>query len=59
MPIHDVMYRSNVTKYCETEGDNCAILKVLSAVGFLHVPDDLFPNQTFRVAEILQKASKK
>jgi hypothetical protein len=56
IPIHDVMYQTYVARYCESNCEGCAIFQVLKAASFLNVPKDLYPNQTFRVAEILKKA---
>ncbi len=55
IPIHDVMYQTNVNRYCEGTPENCAVFQVMRAACFLDVPKDLYPNQTFRVAEILKK----
>jgi hypothetical protein len=54
IPIHDVMYRTYVTRYCDVDCEHCAVFMVLKATNFLKVPKDLYPNQTFRVAEILK-----
>lgn len=54
IPIHTVMYQTYVEKYCMGTSDNCAILEVMKKSSFLKVPKDLYPNQTFRVAEILK-----
>lgn len=54
IPIHDVMYQTYVTRYCEGTSENCAVYQVMKASNFLKVPKDLYPNQTFRVAEILK-----
>jgi hypothetical protein len=55
IPIHDAMYQTNLGRYCDGTNDNCAIHQVLSQASFLRVPADLYPNQTFRVGEILRK----
>jgi hypothetical protein len=53
-PIHEVMYRQHTEHYCQNEGRECAILAVMKASSFLDVPPDLYPNQTWRVEEILE-----
>jgi hypothetical protein len=55
IPIHDTMYRTNVKRYCDGSSETCAIHQVMQQTSFLSVPQDLYPNQTFRVAEILKK----
>lgn len=55
IPIHDVMYRAYVHRFCEGDNKECAISQVVEKRGFLKVPKDLYPNQTFRVAEILKR----
>ncbi len=52
-PIHDAMYKTHVTRYCEGTSDTCAVHQVIKGSNFLKVPTDLYPNQTFRVAQIL------
>jgi hypothetical protein len=47
------MYQTYVKRYCEGVNEGCAVFQVLKASNFLKVPKDLYPNQTFRVAEIL------
>ena len=54
IPIHDVMYRTNVERYCEGNSTDCAICQVLKKSNFLKVHGDLYPNQTFRVDGILK-----
>jgi hypothetical protein len=53
IPIHDAMYQQHVSHYCKGLSDDCAILQVMKASSFLKVPKDLYPNQRWRVAEIL------
>ena len=48
------MYQQHVSRYCKGESENCAILQVMKKSSFLKVPKDLYPNQTFRVEEILK-----
>lgn len=55
IPIHEVMQRTYVARYCEADFEQCAVFMVLKASNFLKVPKDLYPNQTFRVAEILKQ----
>jgi hypothetical protein len=55
IPIHETMYRTNVSRYCDGNQASCAIHQVMQEACFLNVPKDLYPNQTFRVAEILKK----
>lgn len=55
IPIHEVMYKTNVSRYCEGTNEGCAVYQVLQGACFLNVPKDLYPNQTFRVAEILSR----
>jgi hypothetical protein len=54
IPIHDTMYREHEKHYCHGDYSQCAIMMVMKAASFLTVPKDLYPNQTFRVDEILQ-----
>jgi hypothetical protein len=54
IPIHEAMYQTNVTRYCDGVNENCAIHQVMQKACFLNVPKDLYPNQTFRVADILK-----
>jgi hypothetical protein len=54
IPIHEVMYQSHMAHYCHGNSDTCAILQVMKNSSFLKVPKDLYPNQSFRVAEILK-----
>jgi hypothetical protein len=53
--IHDIMYRAYVHRFCEGDSKDCAIAQVVQKRGFLRVPKDLYPNQTFRVTEILKR----
>jgi hypothetical protein len=53
IPIHDAMYQQHVSHYCKGTSDACAILLVMKDASFLKVPKDLYPNQTWRVPEIL------
>ena len=55
IPIHDVMYRAYLGRFCEGGGKDCAIFQVAQKYGILKVPNDLYPNQTFRVEEILKE----
>jgi len=55
IPIHDVMYRAYVQRFCEGDSSECAISQVVQKRGFLKVPKDLYPNQTFRVEQILKR----
>lgn len=55
IPIHDVMYRAYLQRFCEGDSGECAIAQVVQKRGFLKVPKDLYPNQTFRVEEILRR----
>jgi len=55
IPIHDVMYRAYLQRFCEGDSRECAISQVVQKRGFLKVPKDLYPNQTFRVEEILKR----
>jgi hypothetical protein len=55
IPIHETMYQTYVNRYCEATQDGCAIHQVMDQACFLNVPKDLYPNQTFRVAEVLKK----
>jgi hypothetical protein len=48
------MYREYEKHYCRGDNSHCAIMMVMQAASFLNVPKDLYPNQTFRVDEILQ-----
>lgn len=52
-PVHDAVYTHNVSLYCEGEPAQCAIHMALEKVTFLDLPDDLLPNQTFRLKTIL------
>lgn len=54
IPIHDVMYKAYLDRFCEGDHRECAISQVVQKRGFLKVPKDLYPNQTFRVDEILK-----
>ena len=53
LPVHDAVYNSNVAKYCDGTPESCAIYQVLAQASFLKVTDDLYPNQTFRVAKLV------
>lgn len=55
IPIHDAMFQTYLERYCEGASESCAIHQVLKASNFLKVPKDLYPNQTFRVAEALKE----
>ncbi|MCX6899886.1 MAG: GAF domain-containing protein [Verrucomicrobia bacterium] len=55
IPIHDVMYQAYLQRFCEGDSRECAISQVVQKRGFLKVPKDLYPNQTFRVEEILKR----
>lgn len=54
-PIHEAMYATNVTRYCDGSFDSCAVYQVIKGSSFLAVPPDLYPNQTFRVAALTKK----
>jgi hypothetical protein len=53
MPIHDAMLKTNLEKYCEQAGRDCALFTVIEKKSFLEIPEDLYPNQTFRLKEIV------
>lgn len=53
MPIHDAMFTTNVEKYCEQAGQGCALFIIIEKKGFSEIPKDLYPNQTFRLQDIL------
>jgi hypothetical protein len=53
IPIHEAMFKTNTTKYCEGSSVTCAIYEVIAKSSFLKVPKDLYPNQTFRVKQIV------
>ncbi len=53
IPIHDAMYQQHLAHYCQSACEQCAILQVMQGSSFLKVPKDLYPNQTWRVADIL------
>ncbi|HHX94722.1 MAG TPA: hypothetical protein GX691_02715 [Clostridia bacterium] len=50
MPAMANIYKA---KYCKDDFNACARWKVASALGSESVPNDLFPNQTDRVVEIV------
>jgi hypothetical protein len=54
IPIHAAMYQQYVNQYCHGASENCAIMLVMKESSFLRVPKDLYPNQTFRVPDILR-----
>lgn len=54
IPIHDVMFETYYNRYCKGSNEHCAVFQVLKGSNFLKVPKDLYPNQTFRVSEILK-----
>jgi hypothetical protein len=54
MAVHEAMYKTHVDKLCNAASDECAINQVIKAAGLSKVPANLFPNQTFRVRQILQ-----
>jgi hypothetical protein len=56
IPIHPSMYQQHTKRYCHGDSADCAILMVMKAASFLVVPRDLYPNQTFRVEEILRSS---
>lgn len=58
VPIHDVMSRAYVERFCEGDHKECAIYQVARAADFSRVPADLYPNQVFRVEEILARRSR-
>ncbi len=53
MPIHDVMFQAYFHRFCEGDHKECAIYQVVRRSDFSHVPGNLFPNQLFRVEEIV------
>lgn len=54
MAVHESMYKTHVDKLCNGTPDECAINQVIKASSLSKVPANLFPNQTFRVRQILQ-----
>jgi hypothetical protein len=54
LAVHESMYKTHVEKLCNGASDDCAIHQVIKAAGLSKVPANLFPNQTFRVRQILQ-----
>jgi hypothetical protein len=50
-----MMYATYIERYCNGQHESCAVYQVMVASNFLKVPQDLYPNQTFRVKEILNK----
>ena len=57
VPIHEAMYQQHVQHYCHGSSEECAIMLVMKNASFLKVPKDLYPNQVFRVQEILASGS--
>lgn len=55
IPIHDVMHRAYLQRFCEGDNDECAIFQVAQKSGFPKVPKDLYPNQAFRVEDLLKR----
>jgi hypothetical protein len=54
LAVHETMYKTHVDKLCNGASDGCAIFQVIKVIGVTKVPGNLFPNQTFRVRQILQ-----
>ncbi|MCX6908286.1 MAG: GAF domain-containing protein [Verrucomicrobia bacterium] len=54
IPIHDVMHRAYLQRFCEGGNDECAIFQVVQKIGFAKVPKDLYPNQAFRIEGLLK-----
>ena len=54
MPAVAEIYKKN---YCRGDSSECARLVVARAIGRPNVPKDLFPNQAWRVKEILEQHS--
>lgn len=52
-PIHDVMYQAYFRRFCEGDHKECAIYQVARQAEFSRVPANLYPNQIFRVEQIL------
>jgi hypothetical protein len=58
IPIHEVMFQAYRHRFCEGDHKECAIYQVAQQAGFPKVPGNLYPNQTFRVAEILRRQTR-
>lgn len=54
IPIHDLMYKTNMIKYCNGQPELCAVFNVIEEKNILFVPKDLYPNQSFRLKNILK-----
>lgn len=52
-PILAEIYKK---KYCKSNNSNCARWQVANAVGKQFVPLDLFPNQTDKINQIINKS---
>lgn len=53
IPIHELMYKTNLIKYCNGQNELCAIYIVIEKKDLQNVPKDLYPNQNFRLKTIL------
>jgi hypothetical protein len=52
-PIHEAMYKTNMTRYCENNFTACSLYRVIRDGDISLIPHDLYPNQSWRVAKIL------
>ncbi len=56
MPSMTKMYKQ---RYCKGEMEQCARYQVYKEVGKGNVPDDLYPNDSAKVEEVLRKVLAK
>lgn len=52
-PIHDVMYKTNVNRYCDNNYTGCALFQIIRDRDASMIPHDLYPNQVWRIKKIL------
>ena len=51
--VHDAMYATNISRYCDGKYDTCALYQIIEGKDVSALPNDLYPNQSWRVKEII------
>ena len=53
--VHDAMYTTNISRYCDGKFETCALFQIIRDKDVASVPNDLYPNQSWRVGKILSE----
>lgn len=51
--VHDVMYSTNLSRYCNNKYEECALFQIIRDKDASIIPGDLYPNQSWRIKKII------